>query len=137
MNVEENNLAALFRQLRDDTTTLVREEIALARTEAMEKVSRLARNSVALVAGALLGYAALIPLLIGLGFLLGNLLTSWGVTSVFATFLGFFIVALAAGGISAALVMHALSAFRKDNLTPRRTIDSIKDDKEWIQNKLS
>lgn len=137
MNVEENNLAALFRQLRDDTTTLVREEIALARTEAMEKVSRLARNSVALVAGALLGYAALIPLLIGLGFLLGNLLVSWGVTSVFATFLGFFIVALVAGGISAALVMNALSAFRKDNLTPRRTIDSIKDDKEWIQNKLS
>lgn len=136
MNSDENNLAALLKQLRDDTTTLVREEIALAKTEAAEKLSKLARNSVLLVAGGLLGYAALTPLLLGLGFLLGSLFTAWGLGSIFAAFLGFLVVALIVGAISAALVLHALSALKKDGLTPRRTIGSLKDDKEWIQKKL-
>lgn len=136
MNSDESNLAALLKQLRDDTTTLVREEIALAKTEAAEKLSKLARNSVILVAGALLGYAALTPLLLGLGFLLGSLLTSWGLGSTFAAFLGFLAVALIVGAISAAVVLHALNALKKDGLMPRRTIDSLKEDKEWIQKKL-
>lgn len=137
MITEENSVAGLLRQLRDDTTELVREEIALAKTEVTEKVSKLSRNAVLLAAGALLGYAALIPLLVGLGFALGNLFVSWGLSGGMGAFLGFLVVALVTGVISAAIVLNALSAFKKEKLTPERTIGTLKEDKQWIQSKIS
>lgn len=137
MNTEENNLASLLKQLRDDTTALVRDEIALAKTEMIEKVSKMARHGAALAAGVLLGFAALTPLLVGLGFALGILLVSWGLSSGLATLLGFLIVALITGCVSAVIVISALNRFKKESLKPRRTLESLKNDKNWIQNKLS
>ncbi|MDB6135187.1 MAG: hypothetical protein JWM59_3430 [Verrucomicrobiales bacterium] len=137
MSTDENSVAGLLKQLRDDTTALVREEIALAKTEVAEKVSKFSRNAVLLAVGALLGYTALIPLLMGLGFALGSLFDSWGMSTGTAAFLGFLVVALITGGISVAIILSALNSFKKDNLTPDRTIGTLKDDKQWIQNKIS
>lgn len=137
MSTEENSVAGLLKQLRDDTTALVREEIALAKTEVAEKVSKFSRNAVLLAVGALLGYTALIPLLIGLGFALGSLFVSWGMSPGIGAFLGFLVVALITGGISASIVLSALGSFKKEKLTPERTIGTLKEDKQWIQNKIS
>ncbi|RYD36133.1 MAG: phage holin family protein [Verrucomicrobiaceae bacterium] len=137
MITDENSVAGLLKQLRDDTTALVREEIALAKTEAAEKVAKFSRNAVLLAVGALLGYTALIPLLVGLGFALGSLFVSLGMGTNMGAFLGFLVVALITGGISAAIVLSALNSFKKEKLTPDRTIGTLKDDKQWIQSKIS
>lgn len=137
MSTDENSVAGLLKQLRDDTTALLREEIALAKTEVAEKVSKFSRNAVLLAVGALLGYTALIPLLVGLGFALGSLFVSLGMGTNMGAFLGFLVVALITGGISAAIVLSALNSFKKEKLTPERTLSTLKDDKQWIQNKIS
>ena len=66
----DSNLADLLRQLRDDTTSLVREEVALARTEVGEKLSRTARNTAYLLVGGLVASSALLLVLMALGHLL-------------------------------------------------------------------
>lgn len=135
MNQEETNLADLLKQLRDDTTTLVREEIVLAKTEMAEKATALSRKAVMIAAGALLGYMALVPLLIGLGYLLRDVFQRWDFSTGTATFLGMLVVALITGAISAGIVMAALG--RKTNLTPERTLHSLEQDKNLIKNKMS
>jgi len=136
MNNGENNIGELLKQLRDDTATLVRSEVALAKTELTEKASRLSQNVVRLLAGALLGYAALAPLLLGFGFLLRDWFVSMGWGAGMAVFAGLLIVALITGSISAGIILNALSALKSQKLAPRKTIESLKEDKEMIQNRL-
>ena len=136
MNPGDPNVAELLKQLRDDTTSLVRGEVALAKTELTEKASTLSRNVALLIGGALLGYAALTPLLFGIGYLLRHLFVSWGWGEGGAIFAGLLVVALITGGIAAAIVFKALDALKKEKLAPRKTIESLKEGKEMIQNKL-
>ena len=55
---EESSIVYLLKKLRDDTTTLVRDEISLAKTEISEKIASTSRNVGYLAAGALVAYAA-------------------------------------------------------------------------------
>lgn len=133
MNADPN-IADLLKQLRDDTTTLVREEISLAKTEMSEKAAELGKKGVMVSAGALLGYAALMPLLLAFGYLLRDLFVSWDMSTGTATFLGLLIVALITGAIAAGIVMSALA--KKTSLKPEKTIHSLQQDKNLIQEKL-
>jgi hypothetical protein len=132
----ESNLTDLLKELREDATTLVRGEVALAKAEMAEKVSVLTRNGARLFGGALLGYAALTPLLGGLGFLLKDWFVSLGWSEGVSVFSGLTIVALITGALSAIIVLNALSALKNEKLLPRKTIASLKEDREMIQNKL-
>lgn len=136
MNAVEPNIADLLKQLRDDITTLVRQEIALAKAEMSEKVSRLSHHAVLLVAGSLLGYASLVLLLIGLGFWLRDLFLSMGWADGVSTFCGLLIVSGITGAVGAATLLRAWEALKQETLLPRRTIRSLNDDKQMIQNKL-
>ncbi len=136
MNLEPN-IADLLRQLRDDTTELVREEVVLAKTELKEKMAVTARNSVYLVIGGLIGSSALLILLMAFSYLLSQLMISRGMEIGTAGFLGFLIVALMAAIVAFLMVSKALKAFGNENLTPDRTVRSLREDKQWAQNKIS
>lgn len=131
------HITDLLKQLRDDTTTLVREEVALAKTEVSEKTSLLGRNVAFLVAGALVGYSALILILLALAFLLREQFVSRGMAEGMATFLGLLIVGALVGIISAILIVKALNTLKKQSLAPQRTIETLKQDKVWVQSKAS
>jgi hypothetical protein len=66
MTNEQSSIVYLLKNLRDDTTTLVRDEISLAKTEISDKIASTARNVGYLAAGALVAYAALIMILLGI-----------------------------------------------------------------------
>ena len=51
MTTEQSNIVYLVKKLRDDTTTLVRDEISLAKTEINEKIASTSRNLGYLAAG--------------------------------------------------------------------------------------
>ncbi len=65
---EESSIVYLLKKLRDDTTTLVRDEISLAKTEISEKIASTSRNVGYLAVGALVAYAALLLILQGISF---------------------------------------------------------------------
>ena len=134
---EPSSIADLLKNLRDDTSNLVRDEISLAKTEITEKISSASRNIGYLVAGGLVAYAGLLVLLQGVGFLIGRLLIAAGMDEASATVLGFLIAGAVVAGIGIAVVVKALETLKKESLTPTKTAETLKQDKEWVQNKIS
>ena len=137
MNKEDTSLVYLLKKLRDDTTTLVHDEISLAKTEVSEKIATTSRNVGYLAAGALVAYAALILLLQGISLLLRDLFIAGGMNEASASLLGFLIVAAVVGVVGALLLVKALKTLKNEPLTPTKTAETLKEDKEWIQNKVS
>jgi hypothetical protein len=137
MNNEESSIVYLFKKLRDDTTTLVRDEISLAKTEISEKITSTSRNVGYLAAGALVAYAALILLLQGISLMLRDLFILWGMNQTTASLLGFLIVAAVTGLVGVLLIVKALNTLKKEPLTPTKTAETLREDKEWVQNKVS
>ena len=134
---EESSIVYLLKKLRDDTTTLVRDEISLAKTEISEKIASTSRNVGYLAAGALVAYAALMLILQGISFLLRDLFISVGMNQASASLLGFLIVGGVVGIIGALLIVKALNTLKKEPLTPTKTAETLREDKEWVQNKVS
>jgi len=131
------HISDLLKQLRDDTTTLVREEVALAKTETAEKAAVVGRNAAFLAAGGLVGYSALVLLLFALGFLLRDQFVGRGMSEGNATCLGLLIVGILVAIVSAVLISKALTAFKHETIAPHRTIGTLKEDKHWVQSKVS
>ena len=137
MNDEQSSIVYLLKKLRDDTTTLVRDEISLAKTEVSEKIKSTSRNVGYLVIGALVAYAALMLILLGMSFLLRDLFILQGMKEASAALLGFLIVGAIVGGIGAILITKALNTLKRESLTPTKTAETLKEDKEWVQSKVS
>jgi len=133
----DTNIADLLRTLRDEITTLVREEIALARTEISEKSAVLARNLAYLAIGGLIAVSALMLMLIGVSIMVGEGLSGRGINTGTAASLGFLIVAIIVGVVAASMVTKALKMLSTSTLKPNRTVRSLHEDKEWAQEKLS
>ena len=131
------NIADLLRQLKDDTTALVREEVNLATTEAKEKLKLAGRSAGIIGAGALLAFGGLLLILMSLGYLLREVFINTGMSVAIATFLGFLIIGAIVAGIAAAMIFKALKTLRSDSLAPQRTTRSLREDKEWVQRKAS
>ena len=134
---DQPSIAGLLKDLREEGTLLLREEIALAKKEISEKVSNTARNLTYVVAGALVGYSALIFLLLALSALISQALVAQEISLGWATFLGFLIVALIAGIASTAIILKGIQTLKKVSLVPDKTIETLKEDKTWAQNKIN
>jgi hypothetical protein len=137
MNPESANIPDLIRQLREDSTVLLREEVNLAKTEINENIKKAGRNTSYLATGAMVGYAGLIVILIGLGFLITQWFLATGMAAGIATFLGMLIVGVIVAIIGGILVSKALNTFKNDTLAPERTARSLREDKQWAQKKLT
>ncbi|HUR60182.1 MAG TPA: phage holin family protein [Opitutaceae bacterium] len=133
---QPNSIPHLLRDLRDETTTLLRQEVALAKTELKANTSRMASHAVHIAVGGFVAYAGIIVLLIGIGHLLGALLVRFGLDRDVATWLAPTLVGLVVAVIGWTMLAKAKAAIAHDDLVPRRTIDSLRSNKEWAQNKL-
>jgi hypothetical protein len=138
MNSETNpnSIPSLLKDLRDETTTLLRQEVALAKTEMKENVSRMTSHAVHIAVGGFVAYAGVIVLLIGLGHLLGALLIRAGLDEQVAQWLAPAAVGLLVAIIGWVMISRARHAMAHDDIAPRQTIDSLRENKQWAQSKL-
>ena len=60
---DDCSLGELFAELARETTTLVRQEVELARTELSQQVTRVARDAAALLAGGAVVYAGILAII--------------------------------------------------------------------------
>ena len=131
-----NSIPGLLRELRDETTTLLRQEVALAKSEMKANVSRMGNHAVQIAIGGFVAYAGVIVLLIGIGHLLGALLIRAGLDEQVAQWLAPSLVGLTVAIIGWIMLSKAKSAIAHDDLAPKQTIDSLRENKDWAQNKL-
>ena len=133
---DERSIGDLIKELRDETTTLMRQEIALARTEMSEKASRAARNSAYVGVGAVMGYLGLlfglVALTVGLALILGRFNLNWH-----AWWIAPLVVGAIVGGIGYAIVSKGLKTLKHESIVPEKTVQSLQEDKQWLQDKVT
>jgi hypothetical protein len=130
------SIPGLLKELRDETTTLLRQEVALAKAELKENTSKMTGHAVQLAVGGFVAYAGIIVLLIGIGHLLGALLVRLGMDADVVAWLAPAIVGLVVALIGWGMLARARHAMMQDEIIPRRTLDSLRANKDWAQNKL-
>ncbi len=125
---EERSLGDLFSELASETSTLVRQEVALAQTELTQKATSVGKNVGFLVVGGAVGYAALLAILAAAIIGLANFLPWWAAA---------LIVGVAVGIVAFLLISPALKALKETSLTPNQTVETLKEDAEWLKNQVS
>jgi H+/gluconate symporter-like permease len=133
---QPNSIPGLLRELRDEATTLVQQQVALAKVELKENVSRLGGHLAKIAVGGVVTFVGAIVLLIGIGHLLGVLLEAAGFREATAQWLGLVIVGLIVAVIGWVLLSKARKALASESIAPRQTIETLKADRHWAQNKL-
>jgi predicted phage tail protein len=123
----DRSLGELFGELTKETTTLVRQEVALARTEMSQKVSKMGKDVASLAVGGAVAYAGFLAILAALIIILAQFIPWW---------LSALVVGLVVAGIGYMLVQRGLSALKKEDLAPRQTIETIKEDTEWAKEQI-
>ncbi len=131
-----NSVPALLRDLRDETTTLLRQEVELAKTELKENVSKMTGHVIQVAVGGFVAYAGIIVLLIGIGHLLGALFERLGMSEGLAQWLAPSAVGLVVALIGWGMLAKAKHAMAHDGLAPRRTVESLRTSKEWARSKI-
>jgi hypothetical protein len=121
----ETSFFNLVRELKDETQALVREEVALAKTEMTEKLSCYAKNGVSVAIGGFVAYAGVIVLLLGLGALLGQVFMNLGWPPHIAFGAGWGIVGFLIAAIGGVMVLKTIKTMSSSSLAPEKTIETI------------
>jgi hypothetical protein len=131
-----SSIVSLLRDLRDETTTLLKQEVELAKSEMAEKVSKMASNAVQLAVGGFVAYAGGIIVLLGLADLVGTLLIRAGLDGDTATWLSRALIGLIVAITGVVMLSKAKKAMSAENLVPEKTVASLQDNKQWAEQKL-
>jgi hypothetical protein len=123
---KERSLGELFGDLTRDMSTLIRQEMRLATTEMTQKATRAGKSAGVLAGGAVIAYAGFLALLWAI---------VYGLTSLFGwpIWLSFLVVAIIVLAIGAFMVYRGYDTLRKTDLTPRQTVETIKEDAQWAK----
>jgi hypothetical protein len=133
---EERSIGQLLKELRDETTTLLRQEVDLAKTEMSEKASRFGTNVGALAMGGAVLFLGALALLAAVIYGLTSLLDQFMSVGV-AIWLAPLLVGLVLAGVGYSLTKKALDTLRQESLTPTKTTQSLQENKEWLKSKMS
>lgn len=134
---DPRSLGTLLKEIRDESTTLFRQEVALAKTEISEKASRAMRHVAMLAVGALVAFAGLIVLLIAAGHGVSHMLIAMDVSENVAIWLGPLLVGAIVAAIGGAMAMANKKSLEHESLVPEKTAQSMKENKQWLKRKAT
>lgn len=126
---EDRSIATLFSDLTQETTTLLRKEVELAKVEISEKVSQTQSGLVSLAVGGAIAYAGLLVLLAAAVYGLATLLDgNMGLSAL--------IVGVVVAIIGYVLLLRGRSNLKAENLTLPRTAGSLRRDTELAKEQM-
>ena len=129
---DDRSLGALFTDFSREVSDLLRKEVALARAEAAEKLTRVKDALLSLGAGG-------VALLVGLYFLFQAL--ALGLAALLADWLGArigiwlapLLVGLLAGVLGWLVLRRGLAELKATELAPRRTAETLRRDAQAVK----
>ncbi|HKG97465.1 MAG TPA: phage holin family protein [Pyrinomonadaceae bacterium] len=125
--MDNKPLGDLFSDLATEMSSLVRQEVALAKVEVGQKAKYVGRNVGYLVVGGAVAYAALLAIIAGIIMLLDKVMPNWGAS---------LLVGVLVAGIGWLLIGKALSALKQADVTPRQTVETLKEDATWMKQQI-
>jgi uncharacterized membrane protein YqjE len=126
-NRSDKPLGELFSDLASEMSNLVRQEVELAKVEVGQKAKHVGRNIGYLVVGGAIAYAALLAVIAAIILLLDNVMPSWGAS---------LLVGVVVAGIGWLLIGKAVSALQQTDVTPRETVETLKEDAAWVKQQI-
>jgi xanthine/uracil permease len=124
----ERSLGDLFAELSRETTTLVRQEVALAKTELTQKATRAGKDVGFLAVGGAVAYAGLLAFVAACILALHLIVHLWWLSAA--------IIAVVVLAIGYLLVRQGLDRLRRADLAPTRTAESLKQDAVWAKEQV-
>jgi hypothetical protein len=125
---EDRSIGELFSELANETSTLIRQEVALAQTEMTAKLTTVGKNAAFVAAGGAVGFAAFLTLLAAVVAGLAYFMPVW---------LSALVVAVVVGAVAFYLISSSLAALKRANLAPNETVTTLKEDAQWLKRQVS
>ena len=125
---EEPSLGDLFSELATETSALVRQEVALAQVEMTQKAPVIGKNVGILVVGGAIGYAALLAILAAAIIGLALFVPPWAAALIVGAIVGI---------VAFALISSALKSLKQTSLTPQQTVETLKEDAQWLKHQVN
>lgn len=123
----DKSLGELFSELASGLTTMFRQEISLAKAEAKEAIPHAVKDVIFLVVGGFVLYAAFYVFLAA---------AVVGLSEVVPVWLSAIIVGLVVSCAGYVLVKKGIKDLKTRTFRPEKTIESIKEDKDWVKAKI-
>jgi hypothetical protein len=127
-NRDTRSLGDLFAQFTREVTTLMRQEVRLAKAEVTQNASRMGRGAGLIAAGGAIAYAGFLALVATVILALALALPAW---------LAALIVGIVVAAIGGALAYAGLNALKHANMAPRQTMDSLQETATWAKEQMS
>lgn len=125
---DDRSLGELFGDLARETSTLVRQEVQLAKTEMTQKASAVGKDVGFIAAGGFVAYAGLLALIATLIIALGQLGVTWWLAAL--------IVAVVVVAVGYFLIQRGISALKRASMAPEQTIQTLKEDRQWASEQM-
>lgn len=126
---EERSIGDLFTELANESSELIRQEVALAQAEITQKATKAGINIGYLVVGGAIAFIAVqaivAAIIIGLGLLIGYYWVAALIVGVVIAIVAYF------------LISSALESLKKMDFTPEQTKESVKEDVEFVKEHVS
>ena len=120
----ERSAGDVLKDIVANLQEIIRSEVRLARVEIKEETGKMASASAVLAAGAVLGLYALFFIFLALVYVL---------TTFLSPAASALIVGVALAIVSGILVMAGRGRLRQVSPKPEKTIDSVKENIEWLK----
>ncbi len=121
---DNQSVGELFGRVTSDLSTLVRQEMQLAKVEIKQEVRTASKAGGLLGGGAFAGYIALLFISVAVALLLGRVMPDW---------LSFLIVGVIYAIVAAPLVSKGRKEMANVDPVPHQTVESLKEDVEWAK----
>jgi uncharacterized membrane protein YqjE len=121
----QTSVGELIGNISDDLSQLFRQEVELAKAELKEEAAKAGKAAGMLGGAGFAGYLAVVLLSFALVFGLSNVMDAgWAAL----------IVAVIWAAIGAVLYANGRKKLKTVDPMPRRTVDTIKEDAQWLKN---
>jgi hypothetical protein len=125
---DEQSIGELFSELSQQASKLVRQEVQLVKAEMTQKARKATRQIALIAIGAVLANAALLSIVAFLVLLLAQWMDAW---------LAALLVGILVGGAAALLAMKGINELKEMTPAPERTLQTLREDKEWLAQQMS
>jgi|SRR5579885_1979507 len=125
-------IGTLLRELAEGSATLVREEVRLAKMEIAQAIAGIGTGTAFVATGAVLLLLGVLALLTGVVLLIGD---QWLPRDLY--WVAALIVLVITGAMAAWFVKRGMAQLSPSALAPTETATTLKEDKEWLKQRLT
>jgi uncharacterized membrane protein YqjE len=123
---DDRSVGQLLGDATKDLQALARKEIALAKAETKEELEKAVAAGKSFGVAGLMGYLALVML---------SFAAAWAVTAIIPTSWAFFAVGVVFALVAAVMALRGRRELRKFDAVPEETVETLKEDVEWLKSR--